>query len=376
MTNTQTDHDSTETHEEDASEAPVIEAPDEVLQDGSWGYKTAAYGESGIFHGFYEHTILQVPHGKSDKDDEPRIINRLSLVPPRIDEVEPTLELLDRLKRPATDIVIDRAYSHKGVKRWHDKLYERGINQCLDLRVDEHGFTDIDSTRWAAGWPHCPATPDELGEILKPGVNKPQEDLEEFYRRIDYRENYAFRRVSSPGHKGKAQWECPAHVGKIGCPLVQGTLQAALEAGVPIVDNPPSPDAPDFPKCCSQRTVVIEPEGQRKHMQKHYWGSKKWWNEWKKRPYVEGSYGNRKNGQTENIRRGQTRVSGIEKITIFHVLAAASYNLRMIRNWHERTGRGDANHPLLQPKQENHGFARLTKEQAAAIAELQRRDDR
>lgn len=36
-------------------------------------------------------------------------------------------------------------------------------------------------------------------------------------------------------------------------------------------------------------------------------------------------------------------------------MAAVAYNLRMLRNWHERTGLGDDDHPLLRPDVETYG---------------------
>ena len=42
----------------------------------------------------------------------------------------------------------------------------------------------------------------------------------------------------------------------------------------------------------------------------------------------------------------------------------ASYNLRMLRNWHERTGLGDLNHPLLATPPESF-LVELTPEETA-----------
>ena len=47
-------------------------------------------------------------------------------------------------------------------------------------------------------------------------------------------------------------------------------------------------------------------------------------------------------------------------------MTAAAYNLRMLRNWDERTGLGDDDHPLLEPDEEFYGWVALTKEEADA----------
>jgi len=88
---------------------------------------------------------------------------------------------------------------------------------------------------------------------------------------------------------------------------------------------------------------------------------------YRKRTYVEGSYDNRKNPTTENMRRGLFRSTGLVWANLVISLCAASHNERMLRNWHERSGRGDPAHPLLQPDAENHGFLFLTAAQAALL---------
>ena len=43
------------------------------------------------------------------------------------------------------------------------------------------------------------------------------------------------------------------------------------------------------------------------------------------------------------------------------------YNEEQLRAWHDRTGCGPADHPLLQPDPPYWGFRNLTKEEAKAI---------
>lgn len=49
------------------------------------------------------------------------------------------------------------------------------------------------------------------------------------------------------------------------------------------------------------------------------------------------------------MRRGITRIPGLAFTHITVTLVNASHNLRMVRNWHDRTGLGDPDHPLLKP---------------------------
>ncbi|RDJ92949.1 hypothetical protein B4Q13_25275, partial [Lacticaseibacillus rhamnosus] len=64
---------------------------------------------------------------------------------------------------------------------------DRGIRQHLDLRSTDQGFTESGRVRWAAGWAHCPATPDALGTIVAPAPNDVdrKKNLQEFFEQID-----------------------------------------------------------------------------------------------------------------------------------------------------------------------------------------------
>ncbi len=336
--------------------------------DANWGSKTAKDGSAESYFGYQEHTLVRVPTAQQDKDAEPRLIARFELTPAIADLAEVSLSLIDRAS-PAPEVLIaDRLYQYQDVERWRDKLAERGVTQVFDLRADQHGFTELDHTRWAAGWPHCPATPDDLGTILRPAPNASKKDKETFRRRIKLRQRYAFRRVTSYSADGTARWECPAMAGTAGCPLRPGTVEAHVELGGVIIENPPDPTGEDFPTCCSQRTVTINPGRLRKLQQDDYWGSDTWERENAKRTYVEGSYGNRKNPSTEDLRRGHVRLTGIAAVQVATAMAAAAYNLRMLRNWHDRTGAGDDDHPLLEPAEETYGWVYLTQTEAEARA--------
>ncbi|MDZ4235044.1 MAG: hypothetical protein U1C73_15095, partial [Dietzia sp.] len=308
--------------------------------DAASGAKTRKDGKTEFFYGYEEHTLVQTAPRRSPKPIPP-LVRRFELTPAATDIVDVTLSLLDRLPEPVTDISVDRHYHYKEDSRWRHPLAERGINQVHDLRTDEHGFTEIDHTRWAAGWPHCPSTPDTLAVIPRPAPGSDTDDRthwSEFKRRIAERQAYAFRRVASARPDGTARWECPAVAGTVGCPHRQGTISAAIELGLPIVENPPDLDGPDTPTCCTQRSVTIHPAGvQRKLMQHDYWGSPEWEREYNKRTYVEGSYGARKNSSSENISRGFIRTGGLPLYNLMSAMAAASYNLRMLRNAHDRS---------------------------------------
>ncbi|WP_395153816.1 hypothetical protein [Ilumatobacter sp.] len=319
--------------------------------DAGVGVKTKKSGGDEVFFGYHEHTMVAVADFSEKKDSVPPLITRFELTSANSDVVNVTLNLLERSPKPITDIVVDRHYSYKTVARWKKQLEILGINQHLDLRITEHGFAESDRLRWAAGSAHCPATPDELGTIIRPGNNASAESWRNFYQRIAEREAYAMKRNQRPGVDGKHQVRCPALAGAVGCPLRPGTEAAAIQDGLRIVDKPPNQatDGEPLPLCCTQSTVqVTPPKKVYKLQQIYYWGSKKWERMWNRRTTVEGSYGIRKNPNCENVRRGHFQVFGLVWIHIVMGLVNASYNTRILNNWCEsHPDHGLDNHPLL-----------------------------
>ena len=77
------------------------------------------------------------------------------------------------------------------------------------------------------------------------------------------------------------------------------------------------------------------------------WGSQQWRDEFNKRTYVESLFGNIKNEATENVGRGMHRHVGIMMHHLHLTLAATNFNLRTLRKWHQTTGKGDPENPLL-----------------------------
>jgi hypothetical protein len=338
--------------------------------DADWGIKTSKSGKTEVFFGYHEHTLVQVPDVGTNKDTEPRLIRRLELTPASMDVVNVSLRMLDSCPTPVRHLLVDMHYSYKKLSRWLNELTVRGISQHHDMRTTDQGFTEYNRMRFASGWAHCPATPDGLGVITRPGPFATQEQREAFSAEIDKRRAYRMRRVNQPDANGATRYQCPALAGTVGCPLRAGTDQTMLRLGQPIIERPPDEarDSEPLPACCTQQTVkVTPPEKIRKLAQPLYWGSKEWARMFSMRTYVEGSYGNRKNPSTENMRRGMFRSTGLVWVNLTVALAATSYNMRILRNWQERTGLGDPGHPLLSPDPEMFGFAFLTKEQAELI---------
>lgn len=89
-----------------------------------------------------------------------------------------------------------------------------------------------------------------------------------------------------------------------------------------------------------------------------------------RRTFVEGRFGVLKNTSTTGFHRGSHQFVGLPLVTLVVAMAAATTNLRLLRTWHERTGLGDTQHPLLQPDEDFLGASRLTREQAEQLDAL------
>lgn len=338
--------------------------------DARTGVKTAKMAGREFYYGYVMDAAIQVRQPGQPK--RPVVIERLRISPANADVVAPTLSILDSLLEDhgnVTDIVVDRHYSHKDPNRWADELVTRDINQHFDMRKDDHGFTDHDGMKLAAGWMHCPATPDELSSIPRPGPGASPAEVKAFRDKIAERFSWAMDRHTSISDNGRTRWTCPAVAGKRGCPLRPATEQIAKEAGLPIVSEPPT--GAENLACCSNTSGVATATGDRvrKHQQPHYWGNEKWQEAYDLRTYVEGAFGSFKNRDTEDISRGYTKFVGLPMMTLAVSFAAAVCNVRHQRNhWLERDDRPD--HPLLQADPTVQAWAPLTDDQ---VAELDKR---
>lgn len=65
--------------------------------------------------------------------------------------------------------------------------------------------------------------------------------------------------------------------------------------------------------------------------------------------------------------RGQNRLPGLAIASIIAALKVSVYNQEQLRAWHDRTGKGPADHPLLQPDPPYWGYRDLTKDEGKAI---------
>lgn len=75
---------------------------------------------------------------------------------------------------------------------------------------------------------------------------------------------------------------------------------------------------------CKQATVTVPLALFPPTYQKHYWGSRAWYESFNRRNQVEGFFGNLKNEATEDMDRGNIRMMGLTKVSLLVALWAAA----------------------------------------------------
>lgn len=359
--------------EDDTSDAGrKAVARDRRPSDAGYGVKTKKDGSRGVYYGYEMHGLVRVPVERG----EPALLERLRLTPASEDVIEPTFEAIDSVLRSGQAIkhlMADRHYSYKKFDRWVLPLIERNIRQIVDLRVDDHGFTEWDGLLIAAAWAHCPATPVRLGRIPKPAKDATAEEWDQFRADIEERSRFACRLSKPMDERGTVRWECPAIAGTIGCPRRAGTVDAARELGLPIVANPPA--EADAPTLCQQASIAMKVDnpGLQKIMKVHqreYWGSQKHTRLFNRRTFVEGWFGVFKGDTTAKKKRGSSLATGIAHASIEAALFATVANTIMLRAWHRDHPDAPAAHPLLAPDDLTLKTVQVTEAEAAMLAKF------
>lgn len=350
--------------------------------DAHWGYKTAKSGEPEIYFGYDAETICRVPKIRLEKGEarsEPNLIESLVVIPGATNIINPCLRMIDRMAArglPVGNLLVDRNYSYKEFSKWAIELLKRNISQVADMHPNDQKFKDWDGMKIAAGWAHCPCTPERLGTIFTLGPAATVEEEAIFNANIQERQAYAAQKVSPLSIDGKVRFSCPALNGTVGCPLRDGSVATAISLGLPIIKDPPGEIG--RPAICTQKTVQLHVETKdqmiaMKMSQKHYWGSAAWRLNYRRRTYIEGCFGVLKSPTATGHDRGTHQFQGMPLVTIAIAVSAATTNMRLLRSWQAQTTLGDPAHPLLIPDAEFFGLKELDRESAELIDQVAKR---
>lgn len=340
--------------------------------DAAWGFKTSKDGGKEVGYGFHQHTLVRAPDPGVDPDSEPILVDGFVITPANADVVGASLRLVDRVaaRHTFTRLLGDKLYSNLLPSRWAYPLAQRGIDQGLYARSDQHKVVDIQGAQMQHSWLHCAAAP--MDQRPLPPDRAGEQEWEELFEDVeDFRRHWAFdRKESGLGANLTSKWICPARMGRAGChALGAPNVKTAIDLGLPIITPP---DDWAARPCCTNKTVdftpeIDNPDHQRKIAQREYLGSRRWRRTTKPRTRVEGAFGIMKNPSRQRLRRGQNRLPGLAMATIVAGVKVAVFNEEQLRLWHDRTGLGPADHPLLQPDPPSWGFRNLTEAEAEAI---------
>lgn len=343
------------------------------MSDAAWGYKTGKDGRKEVGYGFHQHTIVRVPDPGA-RGTEPLLVDGFVVVPANADVVDVSLDLIDRIRarHRFTLLLGDLLYSNLRADRWAYPLAQRGVEQALRLRTDQHKVVDIQGAQMQHAWLHCPAAP--MDQRPLPEDNADEQRWEQIHDRAEeFKSHWAFdRKESGLGTSLTSKWICPARAGRVGCYARPETVQPAIELSSPLI-TPPA-DWKDRP-CCIRKTIdftpdLTSPHHQRKIAQREYGATRRWKQKTNLRTLVEGAFGILKNPSRQRLRRGQNRLPGLAMASIVAAVKISVFNEEQLRMWHDETGRGPADHPLLQLDNPDWGFRNLTQDEAEAIDRL------
>jgi hypothetical protein len=354
-------------------DTPVPAKVQAAMSDAAWGYKTGKDGRKEVGYGFHQHTIVRVPDPTAKPGSEPLLVDGFVVTPANADVVDVSLELIDRIRtrHPFELLLGDLLYSNLKADRWAYPLAQRGIEQALRLRSDQHRVVDIQGAQMQHGWLHCPSA--QMDQRPLPEDNASPSRWEEIYEATAaFKSHWAFdRKEAGLGASTTSKWICPAQVGRVGCWARPDTVQGATKLNQPIV-TPPD-DWQDRPACVGKSIDFTpdlkDPNHQRKIMQREYVASRRWRRSTNPRSLVEGAFGILKNPSRQRLRRGQNRLPGLAMATIVAAVKISVFNEEQLRIWHAETGKGPADHPLLQLDQPDWGFRNLSQADAEAVDE-------
>ena len=320
--------------------------------DATWRGKTSTK-KSGAhklewFHGYFANAVASIPVEESGQSDRSQVYS-FTLTSAREDMFDGTIRAIDKVQRRygMENLVGDRYYSNLKYDRWWTALDYRGINPVNDLSHNQQGFTDFDGIKVAAAWPHCPATPPELGNIPTLGPQPTVEEVRKFESKISERELYAMA-TQKKFTKDTGRFSCPAVVGKVGCPIRgRASMDWANENGLTIVMNPPEGD--HLPLCCVNETFTlnVKTNAQKsafRNFQHRYWGGKKWKALYRCRSSIERVFGYAK--QHYRLDRNTYSYRGFGLSTVVLTALFAEVNIRKLEKW-AAEGNRVIDHPIL-----------------------------
>lgn len=237
------------------------------------------------------------------------------------------------------DVLADREYTSTiDGSGFLNPVRALGFTPVFELTASQLGVSNtVKGAIIIDGQPHSPSTPLHLRHLIPPPVNAPVAEKIAYQDLIAERSKYALVRHGKTLTNGAQDYVCPAHAGKIACP-VAGLLNPLL----PLATNTPKHVAKG--SVCSKKYTRIHAADLPLNQTEQF-GSFQWSMSMMRRNLVEGFFGNLKNEATENLKRGSIRVRGLYKTGLMVLFAVEAVNRRLIDGYvpktktHKRRGR-------------------------------------
>ena len=292
----------------------------------------------------------------------PHLVIALEVVPAGQAQADPAMRGIDRsisLGVKPDLVVSDAEFSSSAEEVWAEPLRERGIGQVLTPRADQLGFVEYEGALVRGNEVYCPSAdfisietlPRPRPRLIKSDAERDafNAEMEEFHDSTDRQHQY-LSQIRRNNPDGGIQVTCCARSGDVGCALVPGSVDAAIEDGRPIIASPPSQE--NQGKLCKQNFVNVPVTVTGKLAQRFPCGSREGEELNRGRSSVEGVNGSIKSPHTSGLRRGVHEFTGLAWDNLFAGLAAALHNYRVLNNWYE----------IFEPKLEHILIARSADE--------------
>jgi hypothetical protein len=220
------------------------------------------------------------------------------------------------------DVVCDSGYAHRVPEHFALPLRAAGAQLVMDLHPSDRG---TQGTHAGAilhhGNLYCPMTPTGLFGQAPLGRGASEEEARAHDTASAELSRYKLGRISGDDADGYHRVMCPALLGKVRCPLREGS--SALVLSRPEIHHPPEHP----PTCCTQQTVTVPPSVGAKTAQRHDYPGKAWRRSYARRSAAERSNARIKDPATVDVARGWCRMMGLVPMTLFLACALTTRNL-------------------------------------------------
>ena len=297
--------------------------------DAKWKKRSKDSPWKKPIFGYDLTTVVQVPNHAAEQ--APLFARSIRFRPATVQPVETALAAVisatEQLGREGTklqDVLADREYTSTiDGSGFLNPVRALGYNPVFELTASQLGVSNtVKGAIVIDGQPHSPSTPQHLRHLIPPPVNAPVVEKIAYQDLIAERSKYALVRHGKTLKNGAQDYVCPAHAGKIACP-VAGLMNPLL----PLASNTPKHVAKG--SVCAKKYTRIHATDLPLNQIEQF-GSFQWSMSMMRRNLVEGFFGNLKNEATENLKRGSIRVRGLYKTGLMVLFAVDATNRRLI----------------------------------------------